>query len=110
MSYDEFLEAVLRIGVKIETSHLATIERKFRTAAELLAGELEGAHIKLSRDRMDELLKQEMARLDKEKVRTVGLCEASFTGRAGEGRRSVVALNLLRRPAYSTVCHAPPSL
>ena len=56
MSYDEFLEAVLRLGCKLAGANSPmTVADKFRQAAELLAGELEGAHIKLSWPRMEEV-------------------------------------------------------
>ena len=63
MSYDEFLEAVLRLGCKLAGANSSlSVDGKFRQAAELLVGELEASHIKLSWERLEEVRAQLITR------------------------------------------------
>lgn len=70
MSYDEFIEALLRIGVGMRPCHgsFAALREAFLPMAVAVGGELEGGETKLSWYRLQELIKQEEARLEKTRV------------------------------------------
>jgi len=91
MSYDEFLEAILRIGVHLagKSSSLATDEM-FHKVANMLVGELEGEKIKLSWQRYEELVELEKLRLEDEKVKYMWEQFEAKEGDMSEGMKEIL--------------------
>ena len=75
MDFDEFIEALLRLAVTAwrEDPSLRELWQKMQKVAVLVAGQLEGARVKLSFDRREELIAAEEEKVNKIRVQLMFL-------------------------------------